>query len=60
MVNEACLAPEALSRGEGVLLINSLGCRPVGALEGERLQAAAEPEALWRQMLGKSRPATLG
>jgi branched-subunit amino acid aminotransferase/4-amino-4-deoxychorismate lyase len=60
MVEEACLTPEDLRRGEGILLINSLGCRPVGALEGERIQADAELEGLWRQVLEVSGPAALG
>jgi branched-subunit amino acid aminotransferase/4-amino-4-deoxychorismate lyase len=51
LAEEASLEPEDLATGEAALLINSLGCRPVVALEGARLAAYAQPEALWRSLL---------
>ena len=60
LVEEASLEPEDLATGEAALLINSLGCRPVVSLEGTQLPAWAEPEALWRQVLGEPGSASLG
>lgn len=57
---ETTLEPEDLASGEAALLINSLGCRPVVALEGTRLTACPQPEAFWRSLLGAPGPAPLG
>ncbi len=50
---EQPLQAEDLRASEGALLINSLGCRPVAAFEGEALVAPtpAQAEALWRDLL---------
>jgi branched-subunit amino acid aminotransferase/4-amino-4-deoxychorismate lyase len=49
-----------LQRGEGALLINSLGCRPVATFEGRALPSPTplQAEALWRALLqgGERRP----
>jgi branched-subunit amino acid aminotransferase/4-amino-4-deoxychorismate lyase len=60
LAEEASLQPEDLATGEAALLINSLGCRPVVALEGTRLAAHPQPEAFWRSLLGAPGPAPLG
>lgn len=60
LVEEANLEPEDLASAEAALLINSLGCRPVTAVEGGRLSRWAEPEALWRQLLGEPCSAPVG
>jgi branched-subunit amino acid aminotransferase/4-amino-4-deoxychorismate lyase len=47
------LQAEDLRASEGALLINSLGCRPVAAFEGEDLASPSpdQSEALWRNLL---------
>jgi branched-subunit amino acid aminotransferase/4-amino-4-deoxychorismate lyase len=49
-----------LRTSEGALLINSLGCRPVAAFEGEPLAAPTpeQAEALWRHLLRGGDPAS--
>ena len=44
---------QAALRAEPWLLLNSLGCRPIRAVDGEPLPhlSAAEAEAFWRQLL---------
>ncbi len=51
---EQPLEPRHLRAGEGALLINSLGCRPVAAFEGAALPAPTprQAETLWRDLLG--------
>lgn len=50
---EAELGLEDLHGGEGAVLINSLGCRPVASVDGQALPHpdGAAAEALWRQLL---------
>ena len=50
---ESRLEPDELRAGEGAVLINSLGCRPVAAFEGRELPAPSpqQAEALWRDLL---------
>lgn len=50
---ESRLEPDDLRAGEGAVLINSLGCRPVAAFEGTELPAPTpqQTEALWRDLL---------
>jgi 4-amino-4-deoxychorismate lyase len=52
LATEATLEP-APQPGDRWLLLNSLGARPLSAVDGEPLQhlSAAEAEALWRQLL---------
>lgn len=54
LAQEAEAPLEAPQLRHGALLLNSLGCRPIGALEGEALPVWSEPERLWRRLLGEN------
>jgi branched-subunit amino acid aminotransferase/4-amino-4-deoxychorismate lyase len=53
LVTETPLEASDLQAAEGALLINSLGCRPISALDGRPLPPlpAAEAEHFWRALL---------
>ncbi len=53
---EASLAPGRLDQAQALLLINSLGCRPVRAIDGRQIPIWPEPERLWRRLLGEAGP----
>jgi branched-subunit amino acid aminotransferase/4-amino-4-deoxychorismate lyase len=57
-VQEAPLPPSALAEAEAVLLINSLGCRPLGRCNDLQLPplAAEAAEELFRSLLTGERP----
>lgn len=58
LAKEEALDQKDLLEATGVLLINSLGCRPVGRFQGQELSpmAAGEAERLWRSLLEAIRP----
>lgn len=58
LAREAPLETDDLRAAEAVLLINSLGCRPVACFEGQPLPILGvhEAEALWRALLTGSPP----
>jgi branched-subunit amino acid aminotransferase/4-amino-4-deoxychorismate lyase len=60
LAREERLSVADLPGCEGALLINSLGCRPVAAFEGEPLAAPTpeQAEALWRHLLRGGDPAS--
>jgi hypothetical protein len=54
----APITPADLEHGDGALLLNSLGCRPISHLHGTALAsgvtstaAATEAERFWRRLL---------
>jgi branched-subunit amino acid aminotransferase/4-amino-4-deoxychorismate lyase len=54
LVREARLEPAGLAEAEGLLLINSLGCRPIRCCENRDLPPppAGQAERLWRSLFG--------
>jgi branched-subunit amino acid aminotransferase/4-amino-4-deoxychorismate lyase len=57
LVVERQLMPADLDQAEAVLLLNSLGCRPLAALGGRLLPAWTQAETLFRRLLEASAPA---
>ncbi|SBO44196.1 aminotransferase class IV [Cyanobium sp. NIES-981] len=51
MAEEAPLGVEDLLASRGAVLLNSLGCRPIAQLEGQRLPPVEGAERFWRALL---------
>ena len=50
LITETCIGP-TLEAGDQALLINSLGCRSLNAVNGIELHASAEAQQLWQLLL---------
>jgi branched-subunit amino acid aminotransferase/4-amino-4-deoxychorismate lyase len=48
---EAVVQPEQLLNGDGAVLLNSLGCRPISQLDNQPLPRVEDAESFWRRLL---------
>jgi branched-subunit amino acid aminotransferase/4-amino-4-deoxychorismate lyase len=51
LAEESPISEQDLASGDGALLLNSLGCRPISQLGSKALPGVSQVERFWRQLL---------